>query len=155
MKLFGTKAEQSPDADAHASNDCNIHYLPHHAVVRSDHNTTKLRVIYNSSAETPDRQYSMKDCQEAGPYFTPHWIDILSRVRQRRFDRRYRESLFMRYAAFPVAKGNDGWKRQLHTAFVKVNRGRKRLLQRHKNTSQGFMLNSKRLEMEVLYTAFL
>ena len=73
--------EQIPDAEAHASKDCNIHYLPHHAVVRSDHDTTKLRVVYDGSAKTPDREYSMNDCLETRPNFTPQLIDILLRFR--------------------------------------------------------------------------
>ena len=73
--------EQIPDADSHASKDCNIHYLPHHAVVRSDHDTTKLRIVYDGSAKTPDREYSMNDCLETGPNFTPQLIEILLRFR--------------------------------------------------------------------------
>ena len=73
--------EQIPDAEAHVSKDCNIHYLPHHAVVRSDHDTTKLRVVYDGSAKTLDREYSMNDCLETGPNFTPQLIDILLRFR--------------------------------------------------------------------------
>jgi hypothetical protein len=53
----------------------------YHAVVRSDHNTTKLRVVYDSSAKTIDRPYSMNDCLEVGPNFMPQLIDILMKFR--------------------------------------------------------------------------
>ena len=68
--------EQIPDA--HASKDCNVHYLPHHAVIRSDHDTTKLQVAYDGSAKTPNQEYSMNDCLAN---YTPQLIDIPLRFR--------------------------------------------------------------------------
>ena len=66
--------EVNPETDA-------IHYLPHHAVVRSDHDTTKIRIVYDGSSKTPDRDYSMNDCLEVGPNFTPQLVDILLKFR--------------------------------------------------------------------------
>ncbi len=42
------------------------------AIVRSHHDSRKLRVvyIYDGFTKTPDREYSMNDCQEIGPNFT-------------------------------------------------------------------------------------
>jgi hypothetical protein len=61
-----------------ASNLC--HYLPHHAVVRSDKATTKLRVVYDASARTGDGP-SLNDCLYKGPKFNQLIFDILVRFR--------------------------------------------------------------------------
>ena len=44
-----------------------IHYLPHHTVLREDKTTTKLRVVYDASAKTNGP--ALNDCLYAGPKF--------------------------------------------------------------------------------------
>ncbi|XP_046856149.1 uncharacterized protein LOC124449255 [Xenia sp. Carnegie-2017] len=47
--------------------DCGkIHYLPHHCVIRKDKVTTKLRVVYDGSATTNLRKFSLNDCLLTG-----------------------------------------------------------------------------------------
>ena len=48
----------------------NVHYLPHHAVIRRDRATTKLRIVYDGSAKPPERTHSLNDCLETGPNYT-------------------------------------------------------------------------------------
>ena len=43
------------------------HYLPHHAVIREDKTTTKLRIVYDASARSDGP--SLNDCLYAGPNF--------------------------------------------------------------------------------------
>ena len=57
-----------------------IHYLPHHAVLRSDKTTTKIRVVYNASAKS-DGKLSLNDCLFVGPKFNQKILDILVRFR--------------------------------------------------------------------------
>ena len=69
--------EDAPIAEANSS--C-LHYLPHHAIVRSDKDTTKLRIVYDASAKT-DGHPSLNDCLLVVPKFNQKIIDILMRFR--------------------------------------------------------------------------
>ena len=44
-----------------------VHYLPHHAVVRHDKDTTKVRVVYDPFAKSNGP--SLNDCLHVGPKF--------------------------------------------------------------------------------------
>ena len=54
-----------------------VHYLPHHAVLRRDKETTKLRVVYDASASTDG--VSLNSCLHTGPSLLPNPLDILVR----------------------------------------------------------------------------
>ena len=56
-----------------------VHYLPHHAMVQQDKQTTKLRVVYDASAKTDGP--SLNDCLYTGPNFRQSNLDILLRFR--------------------------------------------------------------------------
>ena len=60
---------------------CRVHYLPHHAFVRHDKETTKVRVVYDASARTGGP--SLNNCLHAGPKFNQRIMDILMRFRVR------------------------------------------------------------------------
>ena len=59
--------------------DGRVHYLPHHAVVRTDKQTTKLRVVYDASAKMNGP--SLNNCLHTGPNFGPSILDLLVRFR--------------------------------------------------------------------------
>ncbi len=59
-----------------------ICYLPHHAVIRSDKETTKIRVVYDASARSDGP--SLDDCLHAGPKYDQKILDILLRFRVHR-----------------------------------------------------------------------
>ena len=56
-----------------------IHYLPHHAVVRQDKDTTKVRVVYDASAKSGGP--SLNDCLHVGPKFNQMINELLFRFR--------------------------------------------------------------------------
>ena len=57
--------------------DSSIHYLPHHAVIHEDKQTTKLRIVYDASAQ--NKGPSLNDCLFCGPKFDQNILDILLR----------------------------------------------------------------------------
>ena len=59
-----------------------VHYLPHHAVVRKDKATTKLRVVYDASAKCDGP--SLNECLYKGPKFNQLIFDLLLRFRSYR-----------------------------------------------------------------------
>lgn len=59
-----------------------LHYIPHHAVIRRDKATTKLRVVYDASARSEDA--ALNDCLYTGPPLTEKIFDILLRFRASR-----------------------------------------------------------------------
>ena len=70
--------EKCSDQLRQSSNDA-IHYLPHHAIIRTDKQTTKLRIVYDASAR--DNGPSLNDCLFSGPKFDQSILDILLRFR--------------------------------------------------------------------------
>ena len=54
-----------------------VHYLPHHAVVKEQKETTKVRVVYDASAKCGGP--SLNECLFAGPNFSQKILNILLR----------------------------------------------------------------------------
>ena len=60
----------------------NVHYMPHHRVVRKDKQTTKLRVVYDGSATPGNGELSINDCLHPGPNLIPKLLDVLVKFRR-------------------------------------------------------------------------
>ena len=58
-----------------------VHYLPHHAVVREEAETTMVRVVFDASCRESRNSVSLNDCLHVGPSLTPLIFDILLRFR--------------------------------------------------------------------------
>ena len=56
-----------------------VHYIPHHAVIRKDKSTTRLRIVYGASAKSDGA--SVNECLHAGPALTQGIFDIMLRFR--------------------------------------------------------------------------
>jgi hypothetical protein len=56
-----------------------VHYLPHHAVIRQDKQSTKLRVVFDASAKSNGP--SLNECLHSGPKFNQKIFEILVRFR--------------------------------------------------------------------------
>ena len=56
-----------------------VHYIPHHAVITRDKETTKLRIVFDASAKTEG--VSLNGCLNSGPCLVPNLFDVLLRFR--------------------------------------------------------------------------
>ena len=56
------------------------HYLPHRAVVKENRETTKVRIVFDGSAHSPNEP-SINDVLYSGPCLLPLIFDILIRFR--------------------------------------------------------------------------
>ena len=66
-----------------------VYYSPHHAVVRKDRETAKVRIVYDGSAKNSKEERSLNDCLEVGDSHIPHIFDMTSsdfypKIRSRR-----------------------------------------------------------------------
>ena len=59
---------------------CSFHYFPHRAVIRNDHSTTKLRIVFDASVHYTI-ELCLNDILEAGACLLPYLLDILLRFR--------------------------------------------------------------------------
>ena len=66
--------------DTPADNKELVHYLPHHLVVHKDKETTKVRVVFDSSSKIKT-QSSLNDVLHSDPCLLSFLQDILSRFR--------------------------------------------------------------------------
>lgn len=58
-----------------------VFYLPHHAIIREDKQTTKTRVVFDASAKDSNG-VSLNSCLEPGPALQPDLVGILLRFRK-------------------------------------------------------------------------
>ena len=59
-----------------------VHYLAHHPIVKIDHLTTKLRIVFDASARCGKDSLSLNECLYRGPVILPDLCSILMRFRQ-------------------------------------------------------------------------
>ena len=64
---------------AHSTSVGNCHYLPHHAVLREDNETTKMRIVFDAFSKSDG--LSLNDCLCKGPQLTPLIYGILLQFR--------------------------------------------------------------------------
>ena len=76
--------EKVPNPEVETRDNDNTHYLPHHAVIRQNRETTKLRILYDGSARSPGQEHSLNDCLPTGPNCIPQLVDVLIRFRWNR-----------------------------------------------------------------------
>ena len=56
-----------------------VHYLPHHAVLRRDKETTKVRIVYDASSRMSGP--SLNNCLHTGPKYNQKILEIFLRFR--------------------------------------------------------------------------
>jgi len=72
--------ERVPEEET-TSDKSRAYYSPHHAVIRKDRETTKVRIVYDGSAKSSKEELSLNDCLETGDNYIPHLFDMLARFR--------------------------------------------------------------------------
>ena len=70
--------ERVPTSD---ENNTTRHFLAHHCVIRKDHDTTKVRVVFDGSAKANNESLSFNDRLELGDNFIPPLFDNIFRFR--------------------------------------------------------------------------
>lgn len=63
-------------------NQSGCHFLPHHGVVKTNRETTKLRIVFDASAKASKTSLSLNDCLEKGPNGIPHIFNLLLNFRR-------------------------------------------------------------------------
>ncbi|GBO44249.1 hypothetical protein AVEN_47383-1 [Araneus ventricosus] len=56
-------------------------YLPHHAVVRDDKVSSRLRIVFDGASHA-EGQYSLNDCLKTGPNLYPNLFELLIKFRE-------------------------------------------------------------------------
>ena len=62
----------------------NKHYIPHHAVITPDRDTTKVRIVFDASAKTKKSNLSLNECLHRGPVILEDLCGLLIRFRKKR-----------------------------------------------------------------------
>jgi len=71
------------DVPADDKRSTQVYYLPHHAVIRTDKSTTKLRIVCDASARAEGKP-SLNEYLHVGPKFNQKLLNILVRFRAHR-----------------------------------------------------------------------
>lgn len=61
--------------------DYQVHYLPHHPVIKPDSATTKIRIVYDASSKAVKTAVSLNECLYRGPVILPDLCKLLIRYR--------------------------------------------------------------------------
>ncbi|XP_071564062.1 uncharacterized protein [Temnothorax nylanderi] len=80
MREYEALGHMEPIPDEDLSDTGDEFYLPHHAVLREDSLTTKLRVVFNGSMKSSN-QVSLNDALMAGPPLQQDLVIVLKRFR--------------------------------------------------------------------------
>ena len=70
--------EAVPEND---ENQAQTHFLSHVSLIRTDRETTKVRVGFDGSAKTDRSTAFIKKCLEIGPNLVPHLFDVVIKFR--------------------------------------------------------------------------
>ena len=62
----------------------NKHYIPHHAVITPDRDTTKVRIVFDASAKTKKSNLSLNECLHRGPVILEDLCGLLIRFRTKK-----------------------------------------------------------------------
>ena len=59
----------------------NVNFMPHHAVIREERTTSKVRVVFDASCKSQSDELSLNDRLERGPNCIPLLFDVMVRFR--------------------------------------------------------------------------
>lgn len=71
-----------PYPEIETRNKEDVHYVPHHAVIRQNRETIKLRIVYDGSAKS--QEHSLNDFLPTGLNDIPQLVNVLARFRWNR-----------------------------------------------------------------------
>ncbi|XP_068690949.1 uncharacterized protein [Montipora foliosa] len=74
--------ERVPEEESNSNVDKGrVYYSPHHAVIKKDRETTKVRRVYAGSPKSSKDELSLNDCLESGDNYILHIFDMLASFR--------------------------------------------------------------------------
>lgn len=79
-----TRLSHMKEVPTNEINNEPAHYIPHHAVLKEDHETAKLRVVFDASCKTTSGR-SLNEFLKVGPNLQDDLFDIVMRLRQHKY----------------------------------------------------------------------
>lgn len=74
------KKEMTEKVETKKCNSALLHYIPYHATIKPNNNTTKMRIVYDTSVKTKEGNKSLNECmywdELYSRFYAPYYFDF-------------------------------------------------------------------------------